>query len=215
VSAVEEERASQLVRALTDNERHLWQQQAQQLGLDEEQSLELATTVARQLEQTAGSELGRWCALVPHSDSQAEVGLTLWENAGPLALVIDRMFVVKHSAAPHERWIIDYKTASPDARSETQSAVQDAADDNWLSTELNRYAGQLSRYARAVRAMHPDQRIRTALYFTATDQLWETNHLEEGAEMPEPDELAQAKAPAIKLENGAWARSLTFDDVST
>ena len=198
----QQERATQDVSALIDNEQHLWQQQAEQLGLDNEQALELVTAVIQQLEQTARSKLGRWCALVPQSDSQAEIALTLWENAGPLALVIDRMFVIKRAEPPNVRWIIDYKTATPEAAG--------TSPDQWLTSELNRYAGQLSRYARAVRAMHPEQQIRTALYFTASDQLWETG-IEESAAKSASDESARA----IALQNGTVARNLTYDDVAT
>ena len=65
---------------------------------------------------------------------------------------MDRTFV-----ADGWRWIIDYKTARPDA-SEQQS--------EFTARQVERYRGQLLRYERVARAAfgHP---CRLGLYFTA------------------------------------------------
>lgn len=192
------------VANLIETEHPLWSQAARQLGLNEVQTRQLTDTVAKQLERTAGSALGRWCALAPQLDSQAEIGLTLWENAGPLALVVDRMFVTEN---PRERWIIDYKTASPESGADVAGSSRNSPHpgaDNWLVDELKRYAQQLSRYARAVRAIHPETAIRTALYFTATDELWETGI--------NANDATEADIP---VESAGYARRLQLADVST
>ena len=196
--AVDQSTCEQAVNTLIGNERHLWEQQVEQLGLDAQQTSDLADVIAQQLLQTARSPLGRWCALSPQTDSQAEIGLTLWENAGPLALVVDRMFVHERPNNKTERWIIDYKTATPDAA----SSGDNGNASSWLKKEIARYTQQLSRYARAVHAMQPDIKIRTALYFTATDQLWET-----GLPTPGP-------SGAIELPNETSARNMTYDDLT-
>ena len=198
--------SEQAVSALITNERHLWEQQGLRLGLTSDQTDQLADTVAQQLLQTARSDLGRWCALSPQTDSQAEIGLTLWENAGPLALVIDRMFVFQSAVRPAERWIIDYKTATPDA---TLSSGADLSASSWLNAEIARYASQLARYARAVRAMHPETPIRTALYFTATDQLWETGLTRNPEQPMEPS----AEHPVL-LEDGTSAENIRFAELT-
>jgi len=205
-SSENRDQALQVVSELICNEQHLWLQQALQLGLNADQADGLVSAVKQQLEHTAHSQLGRWCALSPHIDSQAEFALTLWENAGPVALVIDRTFAIDRPGQPRVRWIIDYKTAAPE--------TDEAKTDDWLRAEVNRYAGQLSRYARALRAIHPNQLIRTALYFTATGELWETA-IEDPVTNPAGDELAAPSTPTIELKNGTAARNLTYTDVTT
>ncbi len=199
------------VNQLIANERHLWEQQALLLGLSPEDTQQLADSVVKQLQQTASSGLGRWCALEPQTDAQAEIGLTLWENAGPLALVIDRMFVFQRPGHQAERWIIDYKTATPEVALEASAKLNSSA---WLQQEISRYATQLARYARAVRAMHPDVPIRTALYFTATNQLWETGLT---APTDSPLQTAAQATPedSIQLENDTIAQCLTLTDLTS
>ena len=154
---------------LIARQRPFWHQQAITTGLSDHLADEVETLTTQGLLRIAASPIGRWCTLHQHEDSQAELPLTLWEQSGPIKLAIDRTFVIGQPAAPapdqRTRWIIDYKTAQPSA--DTPSL------ENWLQSENDRYRKQLAGYARAMAALHPHQNLRTALYFTAIDELWE------------------------------------------
>ena len=171
-SAATEATSMKAVSALIERERPLWRQQAMANGLGTTLAEEVANTTADGITRVVNSELGRWCALDQQADSQAELPLTLWENSGPIKLVIDRTFVTSKREESAERdrrtrWIIDYKTAQPG------DDLDDEKLTHWLQAELERYRPQLAGYARALQAMHPHQSLRTGLYFTALDEFWE------------------------------------------
>ena len=196
------ELASSDVAELIEREAPLWRQQALAVGLDTTLADEVANATAEGITRVVNSELGRWCALTPQADSQAELPLTLWENSGPIKLVIDRTFVLGELApdAPTDtrtRWIIDYKTAQPGTDA---PAGEDA--NLWLQSELERYTPQLAGYARALQAMHPQQNLRTGLYFTATDEFWE---------LPQTPNKATAGSKSDK--NASNAIQLSFDTI--
>ena len=163
-------RGEDAVDALIANHASFWHQQAIAAGLSERLADEVEALTADGLLRVANSPVGRWCAVQRHEDSQAELPLTLWEQSGPIKLAIDRTFVVGEPPAvsnPEQRtrWIIDYKTARPPGDAQSREP--------WLAQQNNRYRKQLAGYARAMAALHPHQCLRTALYFTALDELWE------------------------------------------
>ena len=199
------------VDRLIDQERHLWERAALSLQTSPEDITKWVNDIAVQLKSVANSELGRWCALAAQAESQAELALTLWERSGPVPLVVDRTFVVPNPTDPAHpdesvRWVIDYKTANPEDLSDTSVPTDEPiAGGNWRSQELSRYAGQLSRYARALRTMHPDQNVRTALYFTAFDEFWEL--LAPGT--------TESDSAQLELPNGGFARRHEAPPLST
>ena len=68
---------------------------------------------------------------------------------------IDRTFV----DAAGVRWIVDWKT----------SAHEGGDAGAFLDNELERYRGQLERYAHAMKLMEPDRELKVGLYFPLLD----------------------------------------------
>lgn len=135
-----------------------WQQQLQQLGLNQQQ----ATTGVAQLYTLLSGMLdcptARWVLDPSHQDSACELEVSYFNGHQARQLVIDRTFVDQG-----ERWIIDYKTSAP-------AAAQ--SDAEFIAQEEASYLPQLQAYARVFQAM-ADLPVRTALYFPATGQLVE------------------------------------------
>jgi ATP-dependent exoDNAse (exonuclease V) beta subunit len=65
--------------------------------------------------------------------------------------VIDRTFV----DAEGIRWIIDYKS----------SAHEGGGLEDFIDSEVERYAPQLANYRNAMQLLEPERTVRTALYF--------------------------------------------------
>ena len=117
--------------------------------------------VALDNDATLADPLGHWCVAQGHQDAQAELALATWGQFGPLELTIDRTFIFRG-----DRWIIDYKSAAPEAGEDLETWVQD---------QLRQYSGQLTRYRQALSdSVPPGGSLRAALYFTALSSLWET-----------------------------------------
>jgi ATP-dependent exoDNAse (exonuclease V) beta subunit len=92
---------------------------------------------------------GRWI-LGPHAEQGTELPLTEWEGAAGQRYIIDRTFVDDQGL----RWIIDFKTSSPEADDLTAFYTQ----------EQDKYRQQLEGYARLLRRIEARQ-IRLGLYF--------------------------------------------------
>ena len=73
-------------------------------------------------------------------------------DGAPRNVVLDRMFVDDGT-----RWIIDYKTAAPDA---------DVSVDAFVKHEVTRYTPQLRMYGAIASRIYPEP-VRLAIYFTA------------------------------------------------
>ena len=102
----------------------------------------------RALVNTLDDERGRWL-LTPHPEQETEFALTGLDGDRIVNVALDRTFVDNGV-----RWIVDYKT----------SLHEGAGVDEFLDNERARYAGQLERYAKLMRAL--DTRpIRLGLYF--------------------------------------------------
>jgi len=202
-----DEPAAVSVAERIERELPLWHQEAMARGLGTELASEVARATAEGVTRVTHSELGQWCVLEPQADSQAELPLTLWENSGPLKLVIDRTFVTstldpqfntKTDPDTRTRWIIDYKTAQP------ADGLADLTAEHWLQAEIERYAPQLDGYARALTAIYPHQRMRKGLYFTAIDEFWElgVNSTDGTHGTPGPNAI-KLEFPAIKASSDA------------
>jgi hypothetical protein len=118
-------------------------------GVPEAERETAAAQIAMAIRNISDDDRGRWLFAPSHGESMSEWALAGVEGAAIAHLVLDRSFV-----ADGVRWIIDMKT----------SAHEGADVDAFLDREVDRYRGQLERYARFVRAL--DQRpIRLALYY--------------------------------------------------
>jgi len=119
------------------------------LGVSEAERPEAARRVVSALQRSIADERGRW-VLGTHRSSAAEHRIVAIIDGTATRLVIDRYF----ETADGERWVVDYKTSSHAG----------AGVEAFLDRERERYAGQLTRY---VRAMELDGRgpVRAGLYF--------------------------------------------------
>ncbi len=147
------------VRRVTDT-RARFARELELLGV-ERTELERATArVATALERALADPHGRWL-LSPHEDARAELRMTVRAGAILEHVRIDRTFV-----AEGRRWIVDFKT----------SQHEGGEVDLFLRSEVERYAPQLERYARALSETDP-RPIELGLYFPLLAQLrsWPAN----------------------------------------
>ena len=88
-------------------------------------------------------------------DAASELALTVRIDGAVQGIRIDRTFV----DAAGVRWIVDWKT----------SAHEGGDAGAFLDNELERYRGQLERYAHAMKLMEPDRELKVGLYFPLLD----------------------------------------------
>jgi ATP-dependent exoDNAse (exonuclease V) beta subunit len=88
-------------------------------------------------------------------DGRCELALTVMIDGAAHGLRIDRTFVDEAGT----RWIVDWKT------SEHEGGDREA----FLDRELERYRGQLERYAQALKLLEPERPLRVGLYFPVLD----------------------------------------------
>jgi hypothetical protein len=119
-------------------------------GVGDAQLPDASARVLAVLTGSVADEYGRWLLDADHRDAHAELPLTLWTDAGPERMVLDRTFI----AADGVRWIIDYKT----------SIHEGSGLDAFLDSEVERYRTQLERYAGAM-ALLESRPTRVGLYF--------------------------------------------------
>jgi ATP-dependent exoDNAse (exonuclease V) beta subunit len=116
---------------------------------------ELDSALARSLDmltRTLADPTAQWLLDPGHTDARSEYALSGILEGRLVTGIIDRSFV----DADGVRWIVDYKTGGHEG-----GALED-----FLAAERERYAAQLARYARLMRAR--EQRpVRLALYFPA------------------------------------------------
>ena len=121
----------------------------QLLGVDRDELPEASNRVMQALEAVLDDATGQW---ILAARREADSELPVSRAAGGLieSLRLDRTFVDDSGT----RWIIDYKT----------SAHEGGSTDAFLDSEVQRYRGQLERYAKAMSRV--DSRpIRVGLYF--------------------------------------------------
>ena len=121
----------------------------QLLGVDEDELREASCRVIQALEAVLEDATGQWI-LTARPEADSELPISRYADGMIENLRLDRTFVDESGT----RWIIDYKT----------SAHEGGAIDAFLDSEVQRYRGQLERYARAMSSV--DSRpIRVGLYF--------------------------------------------------
>ncbi len=118
------------------------------LGVDNDE-LEWATKrVVAALQAVLADSRGLW-VLANHEDARSEFAITMQNGSALEHVRLDRTFV-----ADGVRWIIDFKT----------SAHEGGATEEFLDSEVDRYRGQLERYALAMTRTE-DRPVRVGLYF--------------------------------------------------
>ena len=118
-------------------------------GLDERDSDAALAQVQTAMRNALDDARGRWLFAPDHTDATSEWALAGREGDAIVHVTLDRTFV-----ADGVRWIVDFKTGT-----------HEGADvEAFLDREVDRYRGQLERYARLVAAL--DARpIRLGLYY--------------------------------------------------
>jgi ATP-dependent exoDNAse (exonuclease V) beta subunit len=124
------------------------------LGVEDDLRASAADRVALALTRALGDPNGRW-VLGPHDEARSEVRMTLRAGLTLEHVRLDRTFV-----ADGRRWIVDFKT------SEHEGGNLRA----FLDSEVERYAPQLERYARAV-AAGDSRPVQLGLYFPLLGEL--------------------------------------------
>jgi len=135
----------------------LWTLRLGQLGIGESSLESAADKVLQALQQTLQCKRGRWL-LAEHEQAECELALSGMVDGQLVHAIIDRTFVEEGV-----RWIVDYKTSVP-ARQDLQA---------FLTTEGEKYRGQLAIYRRLFEEMEPSCKVRTALYFPLLDGWYE------------------------------------------
>ena len=121
----------------------------QLLGVEEDELREASYRVMQALEAVLDDTTGQWM-LADRREADSELPITRCADGNLEDLRLDRTFVDESGT----RWIIDYKT----------SAHEGGSIDAFLDSEVQRYRGQLERYALAMASI--DSRpIRLGLYF--------------------------------------------------
>ena len=119
------------------------------LGVDEDELREASYRVMQALEAVLDDATGQWI-LTARREADSELPISRDADGMIENLRLDRTFVDETGT----RWIIDYKT----------SAHEGGSIGAFLDSEVQRYRGQLERYARAMASVDKRQ-IRVGLYF--------------------------------------------------
>jgi ATP-dependent helicase/nuclease subunit A len=124
-----------------------------ELGVPPHLRAAAAARVLEALTRMLNDERGRWLLSgeSTHREAVSELALSGVDSGEIVNGVIDRSFV----AADGTRWIIDFKTSMHEGGGLAE----------FLDSEVERYRGQLQRYAKLMRGYRPDQPVKAALYF--------------------------------------------------
>jgi ATP-dependent helicase/nuclease subunit A len=137
-------------RAWIESRAEIYREQLRRCGVPERELGRAEADVVEALVRTVDDERGRWILSREHGQAGSELALTGLAGGTLTNVVIDRSFV----AADGTRWVIDFKT----------SPHEGGRLEDFISRELERYRGQLEKYAALARALGP-QPVRAALYF--------------------------------------------------
>ncbi len=134
---------------LESRRAHL-QTQLLQLGVTAEQVAATTEHLIGRLRSLQQVPLARWLIHTPHREASAERRLSGVVDGILHNVVIDRMFVDESGV----RWVIDYKT----------STHSGGGLEEFLQSELTRYAPQLRLYQALAKGLGPEP-VRAGLYF--------------------------------------------------
>ncbi len=124
-----------------------------ELGVPEGHRPAAAQRVATAMQNLVEDDRGRWllAGTELHREVASELALSGFVGRSIVNGVIDRTFVDGEGT----RWIVDFKT----------SLHSGAGLEEFLGSEAIRYQPQLRRYAELMRAFHPGEPVKAALYF--------------------------------------------------
>jgi ATP-dependent helicase/nuclease subunit A len=137
-------------RAWLASRAELYREQLRRHGVPERDLAGAVTDVVEALTRTVEDERGRWILSPGHSQAGSELALTGIAHGRLENVVIDRSFIDENGT----RWVIDFKT----------SPHEGGRLDDFIERELERYRGQLQKYAALARGLGPEP-VRAALYF--------------------------------------------------
>ncbi len=127
-------------------------------GVDVDLRDAAAARVVEVVVRTLQDPRGRWLFDPAHGDARTEWALAGVDDGRIVHVVLDRSFV-----AAGVRYIVDFKTGSH----------QGGDRATFLARERERYAPQLARYARIVRALDDRYPVRIALYHPLVEDGWQ------------------------------------------
>ena len=137
-------------RSRLESRAGLYREQLRRHGVPERDLGNAVADVVEALTRTVEDEKGRWILSREHGQAGSELALTGMAGGRLTSVVIDRSFVDEHGT----RWVIDFKT----------SPHEGGRLEDFIGRELERYRGQLEKYADLARSLGP-QPVRAALYF--------------------------------------------------
>ncbi len=132
-----------------------WRRQLLGLGIDEAHVAAAQERIQRAMTAVSRSELAARLLDPAAREGRSELALTALFDGNVHSLRIDRTFVDEGGT----RWVVDWKT----------SAHEGGDRQAFLDRELERYRGQLERYARVMRLLDPDHPLKVGLYFPLLD----------------------------------------------
>jgi ATP-dependent exoDNAse (exonuclease V) beta subunit len=134
--------------------KHSFARELELLGVEAAERAGAAERVVAALTRALADRHGRFL-LGPHEEARSELRLTVRAGAALEHIRLDRTFV-----ADGKRWIVDFKT----------SQHEGGGLNEFLDSEVARYAPQLERYAIAV-AASDSRAVQLALYFPLLGEL--------------------------------------------
>jgi ATP-dependent helicase/nuclease subunit A len=137
-------------RAWIESQAGLYREQLRRHGVPAHDLRQAEADVVEALSRTVADPRGRWILSRGHEQGGSELALTGLADGRLTNVVIDRSFV----DADGIRWVIDFKT----------SPHEGGRLEDFIDRELERYRGQLQKYAALARGLGP-QPVRAALYF--------------------------------------------------
>jgi ATP-dependent exoDNAse (exonuclease V) beta subunit len=132
-----------------------WSRMLREAGVDEAHLPEALARMQDAIDGLLGSELAGLLLDPGTRDAASELAVTARIAGMVQSLRIDRTFV----DAKGVRWIVDWKT----------SRHEGGDREAFLDRELERYRGQLERYAQAMRTLEPDRPLKAGLFFPLLD----------------------------------------------
>ncbi|HEY2417057.1 MAG TPA: UvrD-helicase domain-containing protein [Steroidobacteraceae bacterium] len=121
-----------------------------ELGVPVSEQSQGQALILEALERTLADPRGRWLLASTHAQAHSEWRLSGVHQGRIVNVVFDRMLIDEQG----QRWVVDYKT----------SRHEGAAVDTFIDSELERYRGQMRRYADLAAGLG-DEPVRAALYF--------------------------------------------------
>jgi ATP-dependent exoDNAse (exonuclease V) beta subunit len=132
-----------------------WSRLLREAGVDEAHLPEALARTQATIDGFRRSELAARLLDPAATEAASELAITARLDGAVHGLRIDRTFVDEAGV----RWIVDWKT----------SAHLGGDPGAFLDAELERYRGQLERYAHAMKRLEPDRELKVGLYFPLLD----------------------------------------------